>query len=130
MIRWNEENNTKLETLFNKGLSDKQIAIELGIADTKYAIGRQRSQLGLVKFKKAYHTSKPKTVKPVELVKIGFVAFYKKDNANHFFLIEADDESKAEVLAKNLLYNQGVKEIYICKPISKLITQHVVKIKL
>lgn len=124
MTNWKTA-NAILTDLYNKGVSDKNIAIQLGT--TTIAVARQRSNLGLVKFKQKPHSRAPKTeVAPAEQPHC-VLHYCLKDGRNHFLVTPYN---RAADVARNLMVQNGTKSITMYSPTSKFVLNGVTEIKL
>lgn len=127
-ISWTPDNCQILTEMYDAGKTDLQIS-EYFSAGT-YAIGKQRSKLGLVPYKKAKGLHRcAKTIKEV-INKPFYVVFYTKDSLNHFSMIESTSEEFVKTVAKKMIYTQGISEVTILQPTTKLVMQTVTEIKL
>jgi hypothetical protein len=124
-MTWTPHARVVLEALYKQGFSDEQIATQMN--STAYAIGRKRSELGLVKYKVAKHSRATKTVKPVE--KAPECIMHYKDGGGVDHYMNGEIES-LKMKATPLMQHNKVKEIILYKPFKKLIIQHVKEVDL
>lgn len=121
MINWNKTNNEILTLMWNEGKNDIEIAayFNAGI----YAIAKQRSNIGLVKFKqKEGGHRKPNNSTPI-INKMFFVAHYQQDGINHFSRLETEDATTAKTMIRKLIYNKGVTSVTLLQPTTQLVLQ-------
>lgn len=126
LIQWTAENNKILETAYNKGESDKNLATYFNT--TVYAVAKQRSKLGYVKNKRQTHTRKERTIVGITECN-SFVGHYKENGADHFINL-GEDESKAETIAYKIICEKRIKNITILRPYTRLVVQAMERIKL
>jgi hypothetical protein len=128
MTNWNALNRTTLENLYDKGFSDTQIAGHFKTGT--YAIAKQRSVMGLVKFKKRKGIKRlPRKVAEVKN-KPFYALHYRKDGVNHFSYLDTNDPEKVKEIARNLIYTQKVEKVTLLQPTTQLICQKIKEITL
>lgn len=125
-ITWSKQNNEKLENWYNRGMGDDQMAREFNT--TVFAVAKQRSLLGLVKFKKGTYTREEKTIIPIIECNC-FIAHYKEGGTDHFINL-GEEEAKAKNTAYKVCVEKRLKNITILKPYTRLVVQAVQEVKL
>lgn len=125
-MKWTPERNAELERLYDAGKTDEAIALIMN-CQSAYAVAKQRSVKGYVKFaKKAGNKRAPKAVVP-KLNSNFTVLFYKQDGQDHFAMV---GEGNPKTVAQSILVRKGISEVFLLKPTSKLIMQQVTEISL
>lgn len=117
IIRWNEKNKLILTEMYNAEKSDNEISEYFGAAT--FAIAKQRSNMGLVRYKKL---GMHRCAKVKKEDKEFYAIYYMKDNRNHFSVIDVDKAGKKDVndIVRKMIYNQNIDNVMILKPIAKL----------
>lgn len=126
MIHWTPESNQRLEELYNQGKTDTVIAAELGT--TFMAVAKQRSNIGLTKFKKreGLHRA-PKTEQPKVPLPDFIIHYTGKEGNDHFLNVKGADPNK---IARQMMLANGIKYVFIYKPIKKLVLQGIAEVEL
>jgi hypothetical protein len=120
---WNDENLNTLREMYNDYKSDDEIATILGT--TTYAVARQRSVIGLVKFHRKVERCRRNVIVEDPFVTRQEVAYYTKDGQDHFIVITGLEHK--EKLIRRVMDKQGIRHVVILKPTSVLsrgTTQH------
>ncbi len=128
-MKWTTYKKNKLEAMYDLGRTDIDMAAQLGT--TELAVIRMRSTLGLVKFKQREGGHKaPKTI--VAPQNINFLTLFYKDAAgqDHFSMITNGSRDSAKTVAQNLIQRQGIREVILLQPVSKMVFEGIKEVKL
>lgn len=128
MIQWTEQNKNKLEELWLAGKSDAEISLEFGAGT--YAIAKERSILGFIDKKQPKGIKRAKRTISETNYKPFYAIYYRKDNMNHFSLMENENPESVNEIARKLICSLNVPEVTILQPVTKLVMTKITEIKL
>ena len=126
-VTWDAPNKQKLTELYDAGYDDYKLSEHFG--STFYAVGKQRSVMGLTKFKKTGTKRAPKQL-VVEKPTIKNVITYLKDGQRHYCMLPNNEKTLEEETIRNLVYKQRVTELFVLKPVTKFVTNTITEITL
>lgn len=125
MIRWTESNNKILEALYNRQENDAYIARALNTTLT--AVAKQRSNKGLVSFKKNVKTQAPRVKEPVKDETTFVLNYIDKEGFNHIIPSTNPDVEHIKSVGRNLMIAKGIKMMLLLKPILRLKVQNIIE---
>lgn len=119
---WTPEKLKSLEDDYNKGLTDKELAIRHG--GNPVSISKVRSRNGFVRYNRIIIAKRKATQSKPKLQIEGLIcAYLSDDNKRHLFYLKNHSIESAENAAQNIMKNNFVKEIVIYSPMKKVFLQ-------
>lgn len=122
-MKWTLDANETLAAFWNSNTPaspyrDKNLAGLLGT--TTYAVAKQRSKLGLVTRKVAYHNRAAKSLKRA-LEATPFALFYKRDGQPHFMAIDNANKDIAITRGELVLASDAdIKTVFVLQPVMQI----------